>query len=120
MAIVVDPVLESALDEIAELLERPAQEIAGDAIRNHLDYLRREQLALEAQAYQRLHPGLVAQNLHQFVAIRDGGLVDSDADFERLFLRLQERFGTLPVLIRQVQMTADEEWHFRSPRMESF
>jgi len=44
--------------------------------------------------------------------------VDADADFEQIFLRVQARFGDLAVLIRQVGEAPDEEWRFRSPRLE--
>jgi hypothetical protein len=49
----------------------------------------------------------------QFVAIYDGQVVDTAADFENLFLRIVNRFNDLPVLIRQVGDSPEEEWHFR-------
>ena len=118
MSIVVDPTLESALDEIAQMLTRPAAQIAADAIRSHLEYLHAQQLTVETQAYARLHPELVRRYRNQFVAIHSGKLFDSDMDFETLFLRVQSRLGNLPVLIQQVLESAIEEWHFRSPRRE--
>ncbi len=119
MSIVVDPVLEIALDNMAQVLALPVEQIADDAIRSHLDYLRAQQLAQEAQAYARLHPELVKHFFNQFVAIHKGQLLDNDEDFETLFLRVQSRLGDLPVLIQQVLDSPVEEWSFRSPRQES-
>ncbi|HRJ42044.1 MAG: hypothetical protein KJZ86_01110 [Caldilineaceae bacterium] len=116
MAIVVDSRLESAVERLARMLARPAQQIADEAIRAHLAYLRAQQLEEEAQAYLRLHPALVKPYKNQFVALHKGRVVDSDADFEELFLRVQSRLGDLPVLIQQVLDSPVEEWRFRSPR----
>lgn len=118
MAIVVDPTLESAVESIAQLLARPAQQIADEAIRTHLDLLRKRQLQEEALAFTRLYPQLVEHYRNQFVAIHKGEVVDNDPSFEVLFLRIQSRLGDLPVLIQQVLDTPVEEWHYRSPRLE--
>lgn len=114
MAIVVDPTLESAVESIAQLLARPAQQIADEAIRAHLDFLRTRQLEEEAQAFVRHHPQWVRRYHNQFVAIHKGDVVDNDTSFELLFLRVQSRFGDLPVLIQRVLETPIEEWRFRS------
>ncbi len=118
MSIVVDPTLENAVERLARMLARPAQQIADEAIRAHLDLLRSQQLKEEAQAYARLHPELLSRYRGQFVAVHNGRVVDSDAEFESLFLRLQARLGDLPVLIQQVLDFPVEEWRFRSPRVE--
>lgn len=102
MAIVVDPTLESAVERIAHALALPAQQIANEAIRTHLDFLRRQQLEEEAQAFVRLHPQLVQRYYNQFVAIHKGEVVDNDPSFEALFVRIQAQLGDLPVLIQQV------------------
>lgn len=118
MPIVVDPMLENAVESIARMLARPAQQIADEAIRAHLDLLRSQRLEEEAQAYARLHPELLSRYGGQFVAVHNGQVVDSDAEFESLFLRVRSWLGDLPVLIQQVSDSPVEEWRFRSPRVE--
>jgi RNA binding exosome subunit len=120
MSIIVDPTLESALDEMARLLDRSVDEIANEAIRSHLEHLQAQQLTVEANAYALMHADLQAHYLGEFVAIHNGEVIDHDPKFESIFLRVQARLGGVPVLIRQVGESPIEEWHFRSPRMESF
>ena len=47
-----------------------------------------------------------------------GQVIDSDPDFEPLYLRVQEQFGDVVVLIQQVRETPIEEFFFRSRRLE--
>ena len=118
MAISIEPALQSKLDRMAQFLGQPADEIAAEAIRVHLEELDTRALEVEAEAYARLHPQLKEHYLNQFVAIHNGQMVDVDADFEALFLRVQEKLGDRPVLIRRVGETHEEEYRLRSPRLE--
>jgi hypothetical protein len=77
-----------------------------------------QKLEAEAQAFERMHPQLVKQYLGQFVAVHEGQIADADVDFEALFLRLQERLGDVPVLIRPVGTEPTPELRAPSPRLE--
>jgi hypothetical protein len=118
MSITVDPTLESALDEMARLLDRPVEDLANEAIRTHLEHLQARQLAVEASAYVQMHADLKVHYWGQFVAIHNGEVIDHDPEFESIFLRVQADFSGVPVLIRQVGESPVEEWYFRTPRME--
>ena len=118
MSIQLEPRLQTKLDQTAQRLGKSAEEIASEAIQAHLEELDSQALAKEERAYQRLYPMLRAQYFNQFVAIYDGQLLDSDVDFEELFLRIQQRIGANTVLIRRVTEQPLEEYHFRSPRIE--
>jgi hypothetical protein len=117
MSIAFEPKLQDKLDQIAQQLGKSAEEIAADAIRTHLENLNSQLLEAEERAYQQLLPALRQQYPQQYVAILKGDLLDHDADFEALFLRVKARVGNRAVLIRQVN-DGPEEYYFRGPRLE--
>lgn len=116
--ITIEPTLQTKLNQIAQSLGKPTEEIVNEAISEHLERLSEQKLEAEIRAFEQMYPDLKARYLNQFVAVHNGQVVDADADFEQLFLRVQARFGDLTVLIRQVGDSPDEEWNFRSPRLE--
>lgn len=118
MVINIEPTLQAKLEEISQSLSRPIDELVNEAVSEYLNYLVEQQLDAEIKAFERMHPDLRAKYVGQFVAIHQGQVVDTDPDFEQLFTRIQSRFGDQTVLIREVGPTPDEEWHFRSPRLE--
>ena len=118
MSITLEPKLRTQLDQIARRLGKPADEIADEAIRAHLEELVLHALEDEELAYQRLFPELREQYPEQVVAIYDGRVVDVDPDFETLVLRIQQQYGDSAVLIRRIGDTPHEEYRFRSPRLE--
>ena len=117
-AITIEPILQTRLAQAAQQLDKPIEEITDKAIREYLDRLDQLKLEAEIQAYEQMFEQLKARFAHQFVAIHNGAVLDSDADFESLFLRVQARLGNTCVLIRQVEDSPVQEWHFRSPRLE--
>lgn len=118
MSIRLEPKLQNKLDQVAQRLGRSADEIADEAIRAHLAELDVDALEEEERAYRRLYPELREHHLHQVVAICGGSLIDVDADFETLFLRIQRQVGDRAVLVRRVDDAPVEEYRFRSPRLE--
>jgi len=94
------------------------EDFVNEAVRERLERLEDQKLETEARAFERMHPQLVEQYLGQFVAVHDGQVVDADVDFEALFLRLQKRFGDIPVLIRLVGVKPILELRAPSPRLE--
>jgi predicted DNA-binding protein len=112
-----EPAIQERLEEVAQFLGRPAEEIVSEAVLERLEKLNHEKLEEEISAFERMHSELKPHYERQFVAIHQKTVVDSDADFEPLFLRVQARFGEIAVLIRQVAESPNEEWYFRSPRI---
>ncbi len=71
----------------------------------------------EMQAYIALHPQLLQEYKHQFVAIHGGRLVDHDVDFEALFLRVEAAYPDEFVWLTEVEDQPIGELYFRSPRL---
>jgi hypothetical protein len=71
----------------------------------------------EMQAYIALHPQLVRQYKHQYVAVYDGRLVDHDADYESLFMRIEDAYPDSFVWLTQVEEHPIDELVFRSPHL---
>jgi hypothetical protein len=114
MSITIESQLQRKLDQAAQRLGKPAEEIAEEAIRTRLEELDIQTLAEEERAYQRLYSTLRERYFQQYVAIYQGQVADSDPDFEELFLRLQKKFGDQVILIRQVNDSRIDEYHFRT------
>ncbi len=114
----IEPTLQDRLEQITQATGKSAREIVNEALGEHLERLNTQKLEAERQAFEKMYPDLKQKYADQFVAVSEGQVVDTATDFESLFLRIQARFGDLPVLIRQVGDTPTEEWRFRSPRLE--
>ena len=93
------------------------EEFVNQAVRERLEQLEDQKLKAEAQAFERLHPQLVQQYFGQFVAVHEGQVVDVDADFGTLFLRVQKQLGDVIVLIRQVRAEPVLKLRAPSPRL---
>jgi len=74
----------------------------------------RDALDGEIEAYERMHTQLCRSHFGQYVAVHNGQLIDSDFDFEPLFLRVQAKLGDGPFLVRRVTSTVTPE--IRAPR----
>jgi PHD/YefM family antitoxin component YafN of YafNO toxin-antitoxin module len=61
-----------------------------------------EGLEREREAYERLEPELLTVYKGQYVAIREGQVVDSDPDEMALVQRVYERLGYGPMYVRKV------------------
>lgn len=76
----------------------------------------RATLLREAEAYRILHPLLVKTQLSCYVAVYQGKVVDQDEDEDALLERRRRHYPGQVVLIRRVELEAEPELHFRSPR----
>ena len=117
-SIALQPDLVRRVRQISSSRETTVEDFVNQAVRERLEQLEDQKLEAEAQAFERIHPQLVKQYLGQFVAVHEGQIVDTDVDFEALFLRLQERLGDVPVLIRPVSTKPTPELRAPSPRLE--
>jgi predicted metal-dependent hydrolase len=117
-SIALQPDLVEKLRLISRKEGASVEDFVNQAVRERLERFADQKLKAEAQAFERMHPQWVRQHLGQFVAIHEGQIVDSDVDFETLFLRLQKRFADVPVLIRPVSTKPALELRAPSPRLE--
>ena len=59
-------------------------------------------IAQEAAAYAKMHSELLLKYPKQYVAIHQENLIDRDTDKIALYRRLDEEYGDIPLLVRQV------------------
>ena len=72
-------------------------------------------------ALRKMHARLVDEYAGDYVAIHDGEVVDHDPDVRALHLRIRQRYGRAPILLRQVtEEIEQQDMVFRSPRVETF
>ena len=73
-----------------------------------------DELDREIEAYEQMYAQIRGDYFGQYVVVHKGQLIDSDSDFEPLFLRTQIRLGDVPFLVRRVTATVTPE--IRAPR----
>lgn len=117
-SIVLKPDLAERVRRITKTEGAAVEDFVNQAIQERLERLEIEKLKTEVQVFERMHPELVKQHLGKFVAVHNGQVVDAGADFEALFIRLQQRLGDTPVLIRPVTAELTPELRAPSPRLE--
>jgi hypothetical protein len=110
--------LAEQVTQMAEIAGIGVADLVNEAISEYLERFSHEKIETEAQAFEGMHETLKERYFGQFVAVHNGQVVDADADFEAVFLRVQARFGRIPILIRRVSEKPTTELHFRSPRLE--
>jgi hypothetical protein len=116
------PLSPELIEEVREVTagkETSVEAFVSMAVRERLERLWDEKLKAEALAFEKAHPKLAKRYLGKYVAMRDGKVVEVDQDFEKLFLRVQARFGNTPILIRQVTVRPEVELRGPSPRLET-
>jgi len=96
------PDLWERLKQIAVQTQSNIQDLADAALDDYLDRLAEQKLATESDAFEKMHPTLLKEHPGEYVAVHERQVVDSDPNFEAVFVRVQSRFGQTPVLIRQV------------------
>jgi hypothetical protein len=112
------PTLVKQLEALAAEQTTSTEVVLEAAVRAYLREIDHKKLKAEVVTYAALHPTLVNHYLGQHVAIHHGQVVDHDPDFQALHLRVRQRFGRQPVLIRRVETQAQRELMFRSPQLE--
>ena len=116
--IALKPDMVKQIQQMAHTVGIDATVLVNDAIQEHITHLRREKLEAEITAFELMHEDLKAQYLGNFVAVYNGQVIDSDEEFESLFLHVREQLGPVPVLIRQVGIKPQTGFRFRSPKLE--
>lgn len=111
---------------VAQLSGKERQEVvqaivnmkpANDAPINSLSS-RQRQLLTEQEAWFATPMEEKERYQGEFVAVRDGSVVDHDSDQRSLYLRVRSRFGQQPIPILRAEQSALREFTFRSVRQE--
>jgi len=94
------------------------EDLVSNLVARYLWRVEPDKLSNEVDAFRAMHAELVAQYRGRYVALHEGQVVDSDADRRTLYLRIRSRFGSTPVLIRQVTEMPEREFVVHSPHLE--
>jgi hypothetical protein len=102
--------------ELAQLAHQRATSVdmlAAKAIRSFLRTEADQTLEREEQAFARMHAELLERFPGEYVAVREGEVVDHDADQAVLYLRITEQYPDEIVLIRQVRSEVEITYMIR-------
>ena len=82
-------------------------EILAKSVRLYLWELDRRKISKESKVYRQRYAELKEQYLGQYIAMRNGQVVDHDPDFQTLRQRIRQCFGRTPVTITLVEDVAE-------------
>ncbi len=116
--VVVDPELYERAEKASLEHQLSVDELLTKALRRYLWELDRRKISEESKIYRQRHPELKARYLGEYIAMRNGQVVDHDKDFQALYRRIRQRFGYTPVMITQVGETAEPSLTRTGLRME--
>ncbi len=103
---------------MADQKKSSVEELAEQVIREYLRREARKIMQQEINAYQAMHDELQLKYLNQYVAIHQGEVIDHDVDELALYLRLDQKYPDVTILLRQVKPQIEEIITVRSPRFE--
>lgn len=76
--------------------------LANDWLEEQLWQAKRKKIDEEAERFRAQHAQLLARYDGQFVAMRDGEVIDHDSDLVTLHQRVRAQYGDEPILISPV------------------
>ena len=114
-AIVLRPELREAVEKDATQEAKSVNEIVNEAVEQYVRERLRVKLDQEIAAYEAMHAELRRKYLGKWVAVHEQKLIDHDDDRAALYRRVRAKFGSLPVLIRQVTAQTSEDIRMRTP-----
>ncbi|MBE9508389.1 MAG: hypothetical protein IMY86_10105 [Chloroflexi bacterium] len=94
-------------------------EILAKSVRLYLWELDRRKISKESKIYRQRYAELKEQYLGQYIAMRNGQVVDHDPDFQTLRQRIRQCFGRTPVMITLVEDVAERPLIRHGFRMET-
>lgn len=104
--------------QLAAQRARSAEEMVEEAVRHYLAEARQEKIAAERKAFEQQRNSLLENYEGECVAMHEGEVIDHDSDLRTLHLRVFERLGHTPVLLKRVSPEPERELVIRSPRLE--
>ncbi len=116
--IVLEPELYGLIQRRAQEHKRSIDEILSEAVQQYLWELDRKKISEESALYHERYPELKARYLGQYIAMRNGEVIDHDADFQTLYRRVVTQFPDTPVMITLVEEEPDKPILRRGFRME--
>jgi len=105
-----EPGLVKHIEQLASATQQPAEQVLEEAVQVYLDELERAAIHAETQHFRAKQAELSQRYPDEYIAMREGQVVDHDTDVSRLEKRVRERFGVLPVLIAPVTSPRELRW----------
>jgi plasmid stability protein len=78
-----------------------------------------DKIRREAEAWRTQAQAERSRYLGEFVAVHEGRVVDHDPDRRQLYLRVREKWGTIPILITSAEASAPREYRILSPQIST-
>lgn len=118
LTVTLQPDIAEQISDLASTNQISADHFVDKALRAYMAQYRREKIRAETETFKRQQEILLATYADQYVAMHNGQVIDHDADLRTLHLRVFERLGRTPVLLKKVTREPERELVFRSPRFE--
>ena len=116
--LVLSPEILSQLEELAQADRRPVSDVLADLVKEYLARRHDEKISAEAARFREQHAALWAQYPGQYIAMRDGQVLDHDVDLSALRQRIRAQYGNAPILLAPVTAEPETEFRVRRPRLE--
>lgn len=110
------PELIDKLNKEAERRRTSLEELVNNWLEDQLWQEWHRKIAEESQCFQEKHGELFAQYAGQHIAMRDGVVLDQDADLLALHRRIRAKHGDEPILMALVTPEPIQTFKMRSPR----
>lgn len=111
------------VEYMAQTTNQPVADVLAETIRQAFPPLHvnknRAKMQQEVAAFEASHADLRQEYANQFVAFRQGIVIDHDTDELALVKRIEAQYPDEVILIRQVLPQLPEPLRFRSPRFVS-
>ena len=107
--------------QLQQVATQRAAEVSALAEQIIRDFLREEaqkKMGREMEAFRAMHAKLLTRHKDEYVAVHQKQVIDHDSDQLALFLRVDEQYPDVPILIKQVRKEVEEVVTIRSPRFE--
>lgn len=113
-----EPLLVQQITQLARTQERPPEDVVETAVRSYLESLEEQAIHRETEAFWKQHDQLLVLYPNQYVALRNGVVVDHDSDVSCLERRVRDRYGMAPVLIAPVTSVGRRGFRWRGGRID--
>ncbi len=113
-----EPVLVQQITQVAKAQERLPEDVVETAVHTYLEALEEQAIHRETEAFWKKHDELLALYPNQYVALRNGVVVDHDSDVSWLERRVRDRYGLAPVLIAPVTPVGRRDLLWRGGRTD--
>ncbi len=113
-----EPTLIKQIEQLASAASQPAEQVLEAAVETYLDELERAAIHDETQTYWAMQAELSRAYPQEYVAIRQGRVVDHDRDPGQLEQRVRAQFGLLPVLIAPAAPAPPRDLRWLGGRLE--